>query len=160
MRTRPTSLNLSNNTVYDIESRFESPNNNSPPTGGAGLGGRRALSGWGSLSRARPGFPLGPRCSYVSYRGWATSQQTQHLGPCRAHRYPWVDNPPSLDSLRKFFSFVAHIGQRAMSLGFLTESALLPSKAKPIEVDGKSMVGLNPCILLSKLDGLLNPSIL
>ena len=33
-----------------------------------------------------------------------------------------------------------------MSLGWQTESALLPSKAKPIHVDSKSMVGLKSIV--------------
>ncbi|CAN0185066.1 unnamed protein product, partial [Phaeothamnion confervicola] len=33
-----------------------------------------------------------------------------------------------------------------MSLGFLTESALLPSKAKPINVDGRSMLDLKALV--------------
>ena len=33
-----------------------------------------------------------------------------------------------------------------MSLGFLTESALLPSKAKPIQVDGRSQLPLKAIV--------------
>ncbi|TFJ82111.1 hypothetical protein NSK_006776 [Nannochloropsis salina CCMP1776] len=33
-----------------------------------------------------------------------------------------------------------------MSLGFLTESALLPSKAKPIDVDGRSQISLKAVV--------------